>query len=93
MRNPWLRISMDMWSLGMESSNVIGLRTLKIARGGAAARAEADLMVREKVAAGMALGQMAMFGALASSPPAAVRKTVAHYRRKAKANVRRLSKL
>jgi hypothetical protein len=81
-----------MWSLGIESSNVIGLRMLKFAQGGAAGLAEADLMVREKVEAGMAIGQMAMLGGLGTSPDAAARKTVAHYRRRVRANARRLSK-
>jgi len=90
--NPWLRIGMDAWSLGLEASSVIGLRTLKIAAGGPAAEAEAQRMVSEKVDAAMALQIKAMTGGLGFTPPGAAAKTLAHYRRKVRANRRRLSK-
>jgi hypothetical protein len=91
-RNPLLRLSMDAWALGLEASSVIGLRTLKIAAGGAAGEAEARLMVDEKLKAGLQLQTMAMFGALGSTPHRAAAKTVSHYRRKVRANQRRLMK-
>jgi hypothetical protein len=31
LRNPWFRVGVNAWSLGMEASSVIALRTLKIA--------------------------------------------------------------
>jgi hypothetical protein len=37
-RNPWFRAGFDAWSLGVEASSVIALRTLKILAGGAAAK-------------------------------------------------------
>jgi hypothetical protein len=91
-RNPWIKISMDAWALGLEASSVIGLRTMKLAAGGAAAQTEAELMVREKIEAGMALQARAMAGGLGITPQGAAAKTLAHYRRKVRANQRRLSK-
>lgn len=93
MRNPWMRLTMDSWALGMEASTVIGLRTLKMAVGGPAAQAEAALMINEKIAASLALQSRAMTGGLGFTPQAAAAKTVAHYRRKVRANRRRLTKI
>ncbi len=91
-RNPWLKVGWDAWSLGVESSSVIGLRTLKIAAGGAGADAESRRMVEEKLRAAAEWQAMAMTGALGLSPHRAAAKTLAHYRRKVLANRRRLSK-
>ena len=91
-RKAWLRLGWDAWALGMEASTVIGLRTMKIAAGGAAADSEARRMVSEKVEAAAALQAMAMTGALGFTAPGAARKAVAHYRRKVQANGRRLAK-
>jgi hypothetical protein len=90
--NPWLRIGMDAWSLGLEASSVAGLRVLKIAAGGAAADAEARRMVAEKIDAGLALQAKALSGGLGLSAPSVAAKTLSHYRRKVRANRRRLSK-
>jgi hypothetical protein len=43
------------WSLGLEASSVIALRTLKRATGGVAADVEARRMVSEKIEAGFAI--------------------------------------
>lgn len=76
----------------MEASAVIGLRTLKIAQGGADGRAEAQRMITEKVEAATALQVRALTGGLGSTPASASARTIAHYRRKVQANRRRLSK-
>lgn len=89
---PWFKLGMDMWMLGAECSSVIALRTLKFAAGGAAANKEAELMVSEKVAAASALFQQAILGQLGRTMPDAGTKVVASYRRKVRANRRRLSK-
>jgi hypothetical protein len=81
-----------MWMLGAEASSVIALRTLKLAGGGAAARAEAERMVSEKFAAAMTLSQQAMLGQLGTSIPDIGAKAVASYRRKVRANRKRLSR-
>ena len=91
-RNPWLGVGISAWSLGMEASSVIGLRTMKIAAGGAAAEAEARRMVSEKVDAGFALQSLALTGGLGLTAHGAAAKILGHYRRKVRANRRRLSK-
>jgi hypothetical protein len=91
-RNPWIGIGLDAWRLGLEASQVIGLRTMKIAAGGAAGQAEAERMIAEKIDASLALQTMAMTGALGASPASASARALAHYRRKVQANRRRLAK-
>jgi hypothetical protein len=91
--NRWVGIGFDAWSLGFEASAVIGLRALKIAQGGAAGQAEAERMVSEKVDAAMALQTRALTGGLGVTPASATARTIAHYRRKVRANRRRLSKV
>ena len=93
MRNPWLRLTMDAWTLGLEASSVIGLRTMKLAAGGAAAQAEANLMVNEKIASTLSLQAQAFRGGMGLTPHRAAARTLAHYRRKVRANQRRLSKI
>jgi hypothetical protein len=92
MRNPWLRVGFGVWSLGVEACAVVGLRTFKIAAGGPAAQAEAGQMIREKIEAGWTLQTLAMTGGLGYSVPGAAAKTISHYRRKVRANQRRLAK-
>lgn len=83
---------MDAWLLGVEASSVIALRMMKIGMGGAAADAETRLMVSEKIKAGMALQAKAMTGGLGLTPHSAATRTLSHYRRKVRANHRRLTK-
>ena len=52
--NPWLKLSIDAFWLGAESSQVVALRMMKLAGGGSGAAAEAQRMVAEKVSAAMA---------------------------------------
>jgi hypothetical protein len=91
MKNPWVRIGFDAWSLGLEASSVIGLRLMKIAAGGAAAEEETRLMLREKFEAGWAIQGKAMTGALGVTPHSATTRTLAHYRKKVRSNQRRLA--
>ena len=90
--NPWVGISADAWRLGLEASSVIGLRLFRIAAGGPAAETEARRMVSEKVAAGAALQFKVLTGGLGYSPAGAAARTLAHYRRRVRANRRRLQK-
>ena len=78
-------------AIGMEAATVIGLRTAKIAMGGQAAQKEAALMVDEKIAAAQALQLMAFTGGLGATPQGAAAKSIAHLRRKVRANRKRLS--
>jgi hypothetical protein len=91
-RNPWFRVGFYAWSLGLEASSVIALRTLKIAAGGVAAEAETRRMVSEKLETGLALQALALTGGLGLTAHSAATKTLAHYRRKVRANRRRLAK-
>ena len=82
---------MDAWMLTMEASAVIGLRTMKIAAGGPEGQAEASLMVTEKMESLWDLQTRAMTGNLGSTPESALSSTITHYRRKVRANRRRLA--
>ncbi len=81
MYRSWLSLMM----LAAESQQVIMLRTLKIAAGDPAASLEANRMVKEKLAHANSEGGRLLFGA----SPASV---IASYRRKVRANARRLTK-
>jgi hypothetical protein len=76
---------LDLTMLAAESQQVICLRIIKIAAGGKRAHKEARLMVTEKLAAGFHEGWRVVTGASAQS-------VVKRYRKKVKANARRLSK-
>jgi hypothetical protein len=90
--NPWTRLTFDAWRLTLEANAVIAQRTFLIATGAAGAQAEAGLMVAEKIDAGLALQALAFTGGLGATPHQAARKTLAHYRRKVRANRRRLAR-
>jgi hypothetical protein len=91
MRNQWIGLTWDAWALGIEASSVIGLRMLKLSAGGPIAAAESQRMVAEKLKAATELQSMAATGALGYTPASAARKTMSHYRKKVRANQRRLS--
>lgn len=86
----WMNASFDAWALGWEAATVIGLRSARIAHGGAAAQREPERMVAEKLAASVELQLAMMTGSLGTDPATATRKALAHYRRKVRANARRL---
>ena len=76
-----------MWNwimLGLESNRVIGLRMMKLMRGGKAAQREARRMVSEKLVAAARAGTRLMAGASED-------KIIEQYRRKVAANAKRLS--
>jgi hypothetical protein len=87
----WLHVGLDAWLLSIEASSVIALRMLKATTGGGAAEAEASRMVTEKIEAGLALQAKAMAGTLGTTPLGVASTMIAHYRRKVKANKRRLT--
>jgi hypothetical protein len=93
MTSTWLRLSLDMARLGLEAQQVIALRFLRLAAGGARGRAESQRMVTEKAAA-FAHAQVAAATALASGrgASAATKKAVNVYKRRVSANKRRLSR-
>ena len=91
-RDSWFSVGMDAWSLGFEASMVVGLRTMKLAAGGAGAGEEAHRMVAEKVDAALALQTLALSGGLGATAEGAAATTLSHYRTRVQANQRRLIK-
>jgi hypothetical protein len=81
---------MDAWLLAIEASSVVALRMLKAAGGDASAAAEASRMVNEKIKASLDLHAKAMSGGLGPTAHGAAARVITHYRRKVKANRRRL---
>lgn len=81
----WWKLGMDATLLAMESQQVIGLRLALLATGDRAAQVEAQRMVSEKI---MAANEAALLLATGGSTA----RVVAGYRRKVRANARRLSK-
>jgi len=88
-KNPF-HLALDSWALGLESGAVIGLRLPRLMTGDAAALAEAQLMVSEKLAAAAALHWKMMTGGLGTTPHAVMSASVAHYRKGVRKNRRRL---
>lgn len=86
----WASAGIDAWALGVEASAVIGLRTVKMASGGVDAAAEAQLMVSEKMQSAFELQAALVTGRLGANPLAGTQKVLRHYRRKVKANRKRL---
>jgi len=91
-RNPWFDLTMDSWRLAAEAQTVIALRMMKMAAGGAAAAAEAELMVSEKVRAAAEVQAQFATSLLTGAGHHAPKRAIAHYRRKVCANRRRLSR-
>ena len=78
-------LAWDAGMLALESQQVIGLRVAKLLRGGAGAKKEATTMVTEKMlAAGVTGAKLATGGS--------ARSVIRHYRRKVRANRKRLAK-
>lgn len=89
--NTLFRLNLAMMQLGAEAAGVIALRSLKLASGGAAATAEAERMVTEKVLAAAEAQSKAWADALTGAAHLTPGRTLALYRRKVRANRRRLS--
>jgi hypothetical protein len=90
--NPWLRLGMDSLWLGAEAQGVIALRMMKFAAGGPAAAAEAERMVSEKLRAAAETQTQVMTSLMTGRGHLAPARAVAGYRRKVRANRRRLAK-
>jgi hypothetical protein len=78
--------------LGLESANVIGLRMLRVAGGGAAAKAETQRMLSEKMIAACMLQSLSWFGMLGHTAPEMTAGSLRHYRKLVRANRRRLER-
>jgi hypothetical protein len=86
----WLRASLNIWRASLEAQQVIGLRLAKLASGGAAAAAEMNRMVSEKVDAALEAQDAAAKAVLTGNAAQIPSQTLALYRRKMRANRRRL---
>lgn len=91
-KNPWLDFSFRAFQLGAESQAVIALRMMKLAAGGSAAAAESQLMVTEKLDAAAAAQAHMTTSLLNGTGLQGANRAMAHYRRKVRANRRRLSR-
>jgi hypothetical protein len=89
-RTSWLQLSFDLWRAGLEAQQVIALRLAKLARGGASATAETNRMVSEKMAAAVEAQQAAATAFLTGKTARIPARSVALYRRKMRANRKRL---
>lgn len=90
MYRQWQSLGLDAWTLGLEASSVIALRTAKVLSGGDANGDEARLMVSEKLAVALEVQSAMLSGALGGSPSAATKKVIGTYTRKVRANRKRL---
>ena len=70
--------------LAVEANHVVGLRMMKLMRGGRGARREAKLMISEKIDAAAKVGTSLMAGASGD-------EIVRQYRKRVAANAKRLS--
>ena len=80
----WIKLSVDAARLYQETQQVIGLRLIKLARGGPASGVEAHRMVTEK---GFAFAEAAASLAVGMS----AEKVIRRYRSHVRSNKRRLS--
>ena len=93
MFNPWFALSLKAVQMGVEAQSVIALRMLRLASGGAGMETEATRMVTEKVAAAAEAQTVAMVAAMGGHPQHVVAgKTLKVYRKRVRANRRRLSR-
>jgi hypothetical protein len=83
MFDAWMRVTRDAVLLGLETQRVIGLRLMKLSRGGRAAELEALRMVTEK---NTALAEAAMTVARGGTARTVIRR----YRTHVRSNTRRL---
>jgi hypothetical protein len=83
---------MDALNLALEAQSVIGLRMMKAAWGGAAARDEACLMITEKAKAAMDAQFLFVSSLMAGQGAIAPARAVALLRRRVQANQRRLTR-
>ncbi len=86
----WFQLSWDMMQLTVEANSVIALRTMKMATGGAGANEEISLMVSEKVQAAMDAHFEMTTAAMAGRTDGPA-KAVALYRKRVRANQKRLT--
>jgi hypothetical protein len=90
-RPSWLGLSLRTWQATLEAQQVIGLRLARLSGGGPSAWAEATRMTSEKVAALGEAQTATMMAVLTGKAAAVPSRTLALYRRKMRANRKRLT--
>jgi len=91
--NSWIAMSWEAARLGWEAQSVIMLRMMKLALGGARGQKEARRMLQEKIAAaGEAAIAATSAAASAGSQSTATRKVLRVYKKRVRANKRRLTR-
>lgn len=93
MSNPWFNMFFKSVELGFEAQNVIALRLMRLAEGGAGAPVEAYRMITDKIAAGVEAGAVAA-SSLASghADDVIAGKILRVFKKRVRANRRRLSR-
>ena len=87
----WIGLSSSAWQAGLEAQQVIGLRVVRLAGGGKPAAAEATRMTSEKIQALWEADAAAAAAMLTGKAAGVPSRTLALYRRKMRANRKRLS--
>jgi hypothetical protein len=91
-RPSWLSLSFNAWQAGLEAEQVIGLRLAKLASGGNSAVVETTRMTSEKLYVLWEAQIVAAIAALSGKSGLIPSRILALYRRKMRANRRRLSR-
>ncbi len=91
--NAWFALSSETARLGFEAQRVIAMRMMRLAGGGAKAKAESRRMVSEKIAA-FAEAQAAAAAVMAEGGDhhRAAKKVLGIYKKRVRSNTRRLTK-
>ena len=82
----------DTLKMGFVANQVIGLRLMKIATGGAHGKRESDLMVSEKLEAAAEASLAAAMSMATGQPHRAAERALAVYTKRVNGNLTRLSK-
>jgi hypothetical protein len=90
MPNPWMSLTLDAAQLGLEAQNVIALRLMHLAGGGPSAQAEAKRMVTEKATTFLDVQLATAVAMMSGRGHSAPRQALGLYRRRVRANRRRL---
>jgi len=91
--NAWAKLAMQVAVTGFEAQNVMALRFMRLAAGGARAKSEAGRMITEKVTAlGEAQSAAVRAAIKGDKSHRAATKVLRVYKRRVRKNRRRLSK-
>lgn len=93
MLKPWLALTYKTIQLGLDAQNVVALRLMRLAAGGARGQNEARRMVTEKIAASVEAQAIAGLGIVTGHKDTVVAdKVLRVLRKRVRANKRRLSR-